>query len=627
MSGPQVTIDLQKIEHNARTIVETCRRSGIQVFGVTKGTCGMPQVARAMLRAGVIGIGESRFENIRRLRASGITCPILLLRSPPRSRSEEVVASVDVSLHSELAIIEELSRVAERMARVHDIILMVDLGDLREGIWPDDLLPTVEKVLELPGVRIAGVGTNLSCFGAVLPTEQNMGALLAHADSLRQRFGLELSYVSGGNSSSLPLLLAGKMPPGINNLRIGEAILQGGRDTFYDQPWEALDQSAFLLDGELLEVKVKPSMPIGERGVDAFGNRPVFEDKGARLRGILNIGREDVIVEGLQPLSPGIGVLGASSDHLVLDLTDARPSPKVGDRIGFRMSYGALLAVMTSEYVVKKPMLDKAENDGTAPVGLLVEAQLLPTVTDYDLENRFAALERPVRVQTVASADSEQASEPPAAVAAGVADALASNGNALLLGRDHALTLAGLQALARCIDAFGLIWLDARPSFSSPDVAGALPLADTVLYRALGHDSDFPPVTPQLSPENVVLIGLRDVRPHEAQVIRESRITVFTIADVDALGIREVMRQALRAAMAGTRGLYLSYNPAVTDIPGTVTGSGGITPRETHQAMEIIAASRAMLVMDAVGLTPETETRILSETTGFIMSAFGKQIL
>ena len=157
-------------------MVERCRAAGIGVFGVTKGTCGMPQVARAMLRGGVTGIGESRFENIRRLRASGIDAPIMLLRSPPLSLIEEVIKTVDISLNSELAIIRELSRVAERMARVHEIILMVDLGDLREGIWPSDLVPTVEQVMQLPGVRIAGVGTNLTCFGAIIPTEINLGA-------------------------------------------------------------------------------------------------------------------------------------------------------------------------------------------------------------------------------------------------------------------------------------------------------------------------------------------------------------------------------------------------------------------------------------------------------------------
>ena len=147
MSGPEVAIDLGRIERNARAVVSRCALTGIKVFGVTKGSCGHPQVARAMLRGGVVGLAESRFENIRRLRDSGIAAPIMLLRSPPIARVEEVVRTVDISLQSELAIIAELSRIAERMGRVHDIMLMVDLGDLREGIWPTELIPTVEKCL------------------------------------------------------------------------------------------------------------------------------------------------------------------------------------------------------------------------------------------------------------------------------------------------------------------------------------------------------------------------------------------------------------------------------------------------------------------------------------------------
>jgi arginase family enzyme len=148
-----------------------------------------------------------------------------------------------------------------------------------------------------------------------------------------------------------------------------------------------------------------------------------------------------------------------------------------------------------------------------------------------------------------------------------------------------------------------------------------------VLSRALGYDPNVPSIKPQLSPENVVLIGLRDVTPHEAEVIRESRVTVFTIADIDALGIREVMRQSLRTALAGTRGLYVSYCPAVTDIPGVAEGSGGITLRETHQAMEIIAQTRALLAMDVTGIGPDREPRLNAEAANFIMSCFGKQIL
>jgi len=619
MSGPHVTIDLERIERNARTVVARCRASGIEVFGVTKGTCGMPQVARAMLRGGVTGIGESRFENIRRLRASGIDAPIMLLRSPPLSLIEEVIKTVDISLNSELTIIRELSRVAERMARVHDIIVMVDLGDLREGIWPSDLIPTVEQVMQLPGVRIAGIGTNLTCFGAIIPTEINLGELAGHAEKLRKTFGLDLTYVSGGNSSSLPLLLAGRMPKGINHLRIGEVILQGGRDTFHDEPWKELDRDIFLLSGELLEVKVKPSVPIGTMGVDAFGNRPRFEDKGDRLRGIVNIGREDVAVEGLTPVAAGIEVLGASSDHLILDLTDTRPTTQVGDQVAFRMSYAALLAAMTSEYVEKKPMFDRPENGSQRRVAIFADAGMEARLRSLELEPRLRALDY----------DTALCGSPrPANLQA----ALRQSDVPLFLGPDHRTTLHGLSAVASRMDSIGLLWFDARAALEPPAGDATEISPETVLYRALGVDGTKPSLMPQLSPENVVLIGLRETSPREARIIRESRLKVFTMADIDALGIREVIRQSLRIASAGSRGFYVSYSPMATDVPGTALGSGGMTIRETHQAMEAIAQAserhvHGLLAMDVIHLDQLTDQRIVAESLAFVLSAFGKTIL
>ena len=584
MPGPQITIDLSRIERNAKAVVGRCAQSGIQVFGVTKGTCGMPQVARAMLRGGVVGIAESRFENIRRLRDSGIHCPIMLLRSPPLSRAEEVVRTVEISLQSELTIIRELSRIAERLGRVHDIILMIDLGDLREGIWPNDLLPTIEKILEMRGVRVAGVGTNLTCFGAIVPTRENLSQLEAHAYKVERLTGLRLDWVSGGNSSSLPLLLSGGMPKGINNLRIGEAILQGGRDTFLDQPWTELDSDAFRLSGELLEVKTKPSMPIGKSGVDAFGQKPFFMDEGDRLRGIANIGREDVIVEGIEPLNPGVRVLGASSDHLVLDLTDAKPPLQVGDRVEFRLNYGAMLAVMTSEYVEKAPMHDAEETPPKKRASIIASPPCA---------NMLEANALTKSLQSIGFEVSDKAT--PGAIS-------------FFAGEDRNIVGQALQWAASEKDQIGLIWIDSH---------AALDVLKPALSQLQSH----------LSPENVVLVGLREASADEAAFLKASRITVFTMVEIDATGIREVMREALRIASAGTRGIHVSYSPTVTEIPGSIEGSGGITVRETHQIMEAIATSGKMISMDVSPLPATLNARVAATTTHFIMSAFGKRIL
>ncbi len=238
MSGPYVTIDLQKIQDNARVVTDLCAAHGIEVTGVTKVTCGMPSVARAMLAGGVTSIGESRMENIRRLKVSGVNAPMMLLRIPPLSAVDEIVTSVDISLNSEPSVIEALSVAAARRGIVHDIILMVDLGDLREGIWPDDLIQVVSEAVKLPGVRIVGLGTNLSCYGGIIPTCGNMDELVYYADEIEGRFGISLAYLSGGNSSSLPLIAEGGMPARINHVRIGEGILLG-RETVERHPCPA----------------------------------------------------------------------------------------------------------------------------------------------------------------------------------------------------------------------------------------------------------------------------------------------------------------------------------------------------------------------------------------------------
>lgn len=352
---PYITIDLQKIEHNARTITRLCRQHDITVTGVTKVTCGLPEVARAMLRGGVTSIGESRLPNIRRLQAGGVHTSYMLLRLPPLSEVEAVVTAVDISLNSEVSVIAALAEAAQQHGKVHDIIVMVDLGDLREGVWPDDLVPFVHNVIRLPGIRIVGLGTNLSCYGGVVPSADNMQQLVDCADQIERTFNLELSCISGGSSSSLPLIAAGKMPRRINHVRIGEAILLG-RETIHRTAWPDTFQDAFYLYAEVIEEKQKPSIPVGTIGEDAFGRTPVFIDRGERERAILNIGREDVDVDGLRPLDTHLAILGASSDHLIVDVTEARKPLRIGDSLAFSLNYSALLAAMTSPYVEKRPL-------------------------------------------------------------------------------------------------------------------------------------------------------------------------------------------------------------------------------------------------------------------------------
>lgn len=351
MKTPYITIDLRKIEHNARVITDLCRKNGVSVAGVTKGTLGMPEVAQAMIRGGVTWIGESRLDNMDRLRKNNINVPLLLMRSPHKSEVERIVSTADISLNTEYDIIHALSEASRKQGIAHKIIIMVDLGDLREGIWPDDLIPLVKDVVRMQGVKIIGLGTNLTDLNGTIPTYENNKQLIDLAEEVEGKFNIKLEYLSAGNSSSLKLLASGKLPKRINHFRIGEGILLG-RETIYRELWPDTYQDAFVLSAEIIEKKLKPSVPIGEIGQDAFGNVPEVEDKGMMVRSILNIGRQDMRLDGLIPKSPELEILGATSDHLLMDTT-RKPDLSVGDIVSFDLNYGAMLAAMTSPFVEK----------------------------------------------------------------------------------------------------------------------------------------------------------------------------------------------------------------------------------------------------------------------------------
>lgn len=352
MKYPRIEIHLNRLRENAEHIVALGQEYGVQIWAVTKVTCGHPDVAQTLLHAGVKAIADSRVENIKRMREAGVEAYYTLVRIPMIRDAEEVVRYAHCSLNSELTVLRALHEAARKQGRVHDVILMVDLGDLREGIWPTDLEGVVGEVLQMDHLHLKGLGTNLTCWGGVLPTEENLGQLTALAHSIEEKLGIQLEIISGGNSSSLPLLREGQMPEGINQLRIGEVIMLGN-DTVVHQPFPGTRPDAFILQAEIIELKTKPSHPIGQIGLDAFGKPPVFEDKGMRVRAILGIGKQDVAADGLRPIDKGIEVVGGSSDHIILDLTEAEGQYQVGDIVSFTVAYECLLKAMTSPYIEK----------------------------------------------------------------------------------------------------------------------------------------------------------------------------------------------------------------------------------------------------------------------------------
>jgi len=349
MIAPRLEINLDKLEHNARTLVRRLKVRGINVTGVTKGVLGSPEIANVLLSSGVRRIGDSRIENIESMRRARIAAPMTLVRSPMLSQVVRTVGCADISFNTELIVIRALSSAATKANRTHGIVLMVELGDLREGIMPNNLESTVRETLRLPNIALKGIGTNLACRSGVSPDAANMAELSACADKIEATFRRKLEIVSGGNSANINWVFGGSGTGRINELRLGESILLG-REALYRQPIEGLFTDAFTLVAEVIESQIKPTKARGTILQNAFGETVRASDRGDIFQTIFAIGRQDTDPRGLTP-PPEIEILDASSDHLITD--SGRRTLRIGAEVKFQPDYSALLRAMSSSFVAK----------------------------------------------------------------------------------------------------------------------------------------------------------------------------------------------------------------------------------------------------------------------------------
>ncbi|MEX2533896.1 MAG: alanine/ornithine racemase family PLP-dependent enzyme [Nitriliruptoraceae bacterium] len=350
-------IDLRKVSHNVSTLIARLARRGIAITGVTKAALGSPELGRALVGAGVRTLGDSRIENLEKLRCAQLPATLALIRSPMRSQLDRVVSCADLSFNTEIDIVAGLSAAAGSQAITHKVVLMVELGDLREGILPTDLGEVVREVLRLPNITLEGLGTNLACRSGVVPDAAKMADFSRLVASIERSFGIHLGIVSGGNSANLDWAL-GDGPVGrVNDLRLGESLLLG-LDPLHRRSIDGLYTDAITLVAEVIESKIKPSLPWGRTAQAAFGPPDVPVDHGLVAQTILALGQQDVDPMGL--VSPaGTQIVGASSDHLVLTSTEPF---QIGAELRFVPNYSALLRAMTSPFVAKE-FVESPETD------------------------------------------------------------------------------------------------------------------------------------------------------------------------------------------------------------------------------------------------------------------------
>ena len=350
---PKININLSTIFTNTKSMLESCSKYGITPVGVTKLVCSNLDVVNTLIDAGIKTISDSRLKNLERI--SNLNIDKMLLRIPALSEVEEVIKYSDISLNSELETLKSLSQEAVKQQKEHKVIIMHDLGDLREGSFDEEeTLSLAKHVINLPNLILEGIGSNLACYGGVESTTDNQNKLVYLARKIEDKFNIKLNTISGASSVALFLMLDGGIPEGINQLRLGASLLMG--IGLNDDPIPGTKQDAFTLETEIIELKEKPSVPKESTALDAFGLKPEFIDRGIRKRAICSIGKQDVDFEQLFPIDKDVLLIGSSSDHLIIDVTESINEYKIGDIVSFNLSYSGVLELMTSEFVIKNPL-------------------------------------------------------------------------------------------------------------------------------------------------------------------------------------------------------------------------------------------------------------------------------
>lgn len=353
---PYLEIHPDTVRANAAAVCGLCREHGIAVAGVIKFSDGSVPLARAYMDGGCTEIASSRISHLSEIKRDMPQVPTLLIRAPMLCEVEETVLWCDTSLNTDLRTLRALDAAAARQGRRHGVILLLDVGDLREGVLTEGELCAQARTIErkLPHLRLKGVGSTFGCYGAVLPDRENLSRLVQAAELVEQAIGRRLELISGGSSSSLLPLCGGELPQRINHLRVGGFIanpISMRLNRGFILP--GVEEDTVFLRAQIIEVNDKPTAP-AKATLNWAGNPVHYEDRGVRRRAIAALGAADVgDVTKLLPVQPGVRILGGSSDHLILDISECAISYQTGDEVTFRMFYGPLLHAFTSRLVKK----------------------------------------------------------------------------------------------------------------------------------------------------------------------------------------------------------------------------------------------------------------------------------
>lgn len=350
-----ITLDRDKLKHNYNNLSALFAKNNTQWAVVGKLLCGNETFLKEVLALKPKQICDSRVSNLKTIKSIDPDIETIYIKPAPNGSIDEIVEFADISFNTELETIKLLSKEAIKQNKVHQIVIMVELGELREGVLRDDLINFYQQVFTLPSIQIIGLGTNLTCMYGVLPNNDKLIQLALYKELLELKFNQKIPYLSGGASVTIPLLLNGSLPADINHFRIGETLFMG-TNAYDNTEYDDYKQNVFTLHAEIIELHEKPMMPDGEIGLKMTGEKVTLDpewENSVNYRAIIDLGLLDIEEDHITPINQKITFVGSSSDMMVIDLEDNPEELKVGDTISFHMSYMGILRIMNSNYIDK----------------------------------------------------------------------------------------------------------------------------------------------------------------------------------------------------------------------------------------------------------------------------------
>ena len=351
-----VTFDIDKLKLNFEYLNNLFEEHGIKWSVVTKVLSGNKKLLTELLKLDINQVCDSRVTNLKIIKGLKPEVETIYIKPPAKRAIPGVIKYADISLNTELETIKMLSAEAQKQNKTHKIIIMLELGELREGVKGEDFVDFYESVFNQKNIEVIGLGANLNCLYGVLPNRDKLLQLSLYQQILEAKFNKKLPYVSGGSSVTIPLIFQKLLPEGINHFRVGETLFLG-TDVYNDIPLEQMSNNIFMLYSEIIELIEKPIVPEGEMGTNLEGDTYTFEDKDigeTTVRAIIDIGLLDVEIKHLEFVDKDITIAGASSDVIVIDLGDNEKQYKVGDVIEFKLDYMGTLRIINSRYIDKR---------------------------------------------------------------------------------------------------------------------------------------------------------------------------------------------------------------------------------------------------------------------------------